>query len=305
MAFINDIINEGSLILDGALGTELHRRGVNIRLPLWSAASIRENPDIVQRIHEEYIHAGADIITTNTFRTDTRTYQKAGLPAKIAENDTHMAVNLVRQAISTASVQRKIWIAGSMAPLEDCYRPELAPDYPTAFAEHKQKAIWLAEAGVDFILIETMNTAGEALAAARAALTTGVPVAVSYILKDKDHIFNGDRILESYRNVRSAGIALFSVNCTHHSIITAFLDSYLDRIDLPVICYANAGFHDPEKGWQTDPQFTPAVYARIAERWFHRGVKIVGGCCGTGPACIQRIAEKKVQCDGESRWTGG
>jgi S-methylmethionine-dependent homocysteine/selenocysteine methylase len=295
MAFINDIINEGSLILDGALGTELHRRGVNIRLPLWSAASIRENPDIVQRIHEEYIHAGADIITTNTFRTDTRTYQKAGLPAKIAENDTHMAVNLVRQAISTASVQRKIWIAGSMAPLEDCYRPELAPDYPTAFAEHKQKAIWLAEAGVDFILIETMNTAGEALAAARAALTTGVPVAVSYILKDKDHIFNGDRILESYRNVRSAGIALFSVNCTHHSIITAFLDSYLDRIDFPLSMPESpkGGFTGASRSLVAAAERDPRVFSALPKKkssvmGSHAGLE---GSEGLGINCLKTLFE--------------
>jgi len=293
MTFSDYLKTQKVLILDGAMGTELQRRGVDITLPLWSAKAINEHPEVIGKIHCDYIAAGADIITTNTFRTDLRTFQKAGLPQDDAHQATIKAVNLAREAIRITAVKRKIWIAGSMAPLEDCYHPELTPDYQTAFNEHLLKAAWLAQAGVDFILVETMNSLNEALAATRAALTTGLPVATSLILRDKDQILNGEAILPAYLALKKEGITIFSINCTHHSIITAFLNTYAKWIQLPLMVYANAGIFNNQKGWEEDPQFTPLLYQQIAQIWLNHGVKIIGGCCGTDPSYIRLLAQTK------------
>jgi S-methylmethionine-dependent homocysteine/selenocysteine methylase len=281
------------IILDGAMGTELQRRGVDLTLPLWSARALDEHPEAIRTIHCDYIAAGADIITTNTFRTDSRTFRKAGLTQDYACRVIIKAVELAREAIRISTVKRKIWIAGSMAPLEDCYHPELAPDYQTAFAEHSLKAAWLAQAGVDFILIETMNSRTEALAATRAALSTGLPVATSFILRDKDHILNGESILPAYLALKKEGITIFSINCTHHSIITSFLNTYADQIRLPLMVYVNAGIFDSQKGWKEDHQFTPKFYRQVASSWLNQGVKIIGGCCGTNPIYIRHLAQIK------------
>jgi S-methylmethionine-dependent homocysteine/selenocysteine methylase len=281
------------IILDGAMGTELQRRGVDLTLPLWSARALDEHPEAIRTIHCDYIAAGADIITTNTFRTDSRTFRKAGLTQDYACRVIIKAVELAREAIRISTVKRKIWIAGSMAPLEDCYHPELAPDYQTAFAEHSLKAAWLAQAGVDFILIETMNSRTEALAATRAALSTGLPVATSFILRDKDHILNGESILPAYLALKKEGITIFSINCTHHSIITSFLNTYADQIRLPLMVYVNAGIFDSRKGWKEDHQFTPKFYRQVASSWLNQGVKIIGGCCGTNPIYIRHLAQIK------------
>jgi homocysteine S-methyltransferase len=262
-------------------------------LPLWSASAIWEHPEIIREIHEDYIDAGADIITTNTFRTDARTFRKAGLSEEDARNATFKAVELAREAISRTSPDRKIWIAGSLSPLEDCYHPELAPGFKTAYCEHKIKTSWLLQAGVDFILIETMNTFDEALAATRAALETSLPTAASFILKDKSHILNGDKIITAYEQLKPEGIEIFSINCTHHSIVTEFLNTYADKIDLPIMVYVNAGFFDFHKGWQGDSAFTPEQYASIAQTWIARGVRIIGGCCGTGPEFISHLVKIK------------
>jgi S-methylmethionine-dependent homocysteine/selenocysteine methylase len=281
------------IILDGAMGTELQRRGVDLTLPLWSARALDEHPEAIRTIHCDYIAAGADIITTNTFRTDSRTFRKAGLTQDYACRVIIKAVELAREAIRISTVKRKIWIAGSMAPLEDCYHPELAPDYQTAFAEHSLKAAWLAQAGVDFILIETMNSRTEALAATRAALSTGLPVATSFILRDKDHILNGESILPAYLALKKEGITIFSINCTHHSIITSFLNTYADQIRLPLMVYVNTGIFDSQKGWKEDHQFTPKFYRQVASSWLNQGVKIIGGCCGTNPIYIRHLAQIK------------
>ncbi len=116
------------LILDGAMGTELQRRGANTLLPLWSAEALVLSPALVRQIHEEYIRAGADIITANTFRTTRRTFVRTGLPDR-SQRLTTTALSLARQA-REAFRDRDILVAGSIAPLEDCYRPELVPPQP-------------------------------------------------------------------------------------------------------------------------------------------------------------------------------
>ncbi len=111
------------LLLDGATGTELDRRGVDISLPLWSARAIIDAPQAVQDIHSEYLAAGADAITANTFRTHRRSLAKAGLGDQAAE--------LTRHAVQIATRARDqhnpaAMVLGSVAPLEDCYRPDMS-----------------------------------------------------------------------------------------------------------------------------------------------------------------------------------
>ena len=121
---MNKIKTSNPLILNGAMGTELIRKGVDLPLPLWSAEANLTHPDIVVNIQRDYVAAGADILTTNTFRTTTYTYRKAGYSkekAKARARDSLMsAVDLARQAAGEA-----VNVAGSITALEDCYTPEL------------------------------------------------------------------------------------------------------------------------------------------------------------------------------------
>ena len=97
MKSISQRLSEQAVVLlDGAMGTELFRRGVSTRLPIWSAQALIENPQMVRQIHEDYIHAGAEIITTNTFRTTTRALNKKGLGSR-AKELTELAVSLAKQ----------------------------------------------------------------------------------------------------------------------------------------------------------------------------------------------------------------
>ncbi|MGH8104057.1 MAG: homocysteine S-methyltransferase family protein, partial [bacterium] len=154
----------GVLILDGPMGTELQKRGVALPAPLWSAVALDSHPDLIVSIHQNYIRAGADIITTNTFRTAARTLQKVGRKADAARL-TRLAVQLAKKAREQAGKGRDVFIAGSMAPLEDCYSPHLSPFEEFAYDDHLDQGTHLADAGVDLILIETMNTILEARAA--------------------------------------------------------------------------------------------------------------------------------------------
>jgi S-methylmethionine-dependent homocysteine/selenocysteine methylase len=283
-------LNRGELLLlDGALGTELERRGVPTPLPLWSARALLDAPDTVREIHEEYVRAGADILTTNTFRTTPRALAKAG-KAGDADRLTEIAVTLAREAADRARGAREILLAGALAPLEDCYRPDLKPDAATAEREHAEQAVRLARRGVDLILIETMNSTAEAKAALRGAKPTGLPVLVSFICRNAQELWNGESLADAVRAVEAFKPDVILVNCVGPAMAGDCVGEMARATRLPLGCYPNAGEPNLAAGtWSFDPEWTPARFAEAATGWVGRGAQIVGGCCGTSPDHIRAL----------------
>ena len=148
------LVNGPSLLLDGATGTELERRGQRCDPPLWSSHALLVRPQMVERIHAEYARAGAEIITANSFRTQRRTLERgeSEYPG-LADRDEELTTLAV--ALARAGAERSAsasWVAGSAAPLEDCYRPDLVPGDDALRAEHARHAGNLARAGADLIV---------------------------------------------------------------------------------------------------------------------------------------------------------
>jgi homocysteine S-methyltransferase len=282
-----------TVILDGALGTELQRRGVDTRLPLWSAWALLEAPDVVRAIHREYIDAGADIVVTNTFRTQRRTLAKAGMGERSREL-TRLAVELARSARADAA--REPLIAGSIAPLEDCYHPERVPGSRELKSEHREMAEDLAGAGVDLLLVETMGTLEEIAAASQAAKSTGLPFMVSGIPREDGHLLGGQPLAEMARMfIPDKPLALL-VNCASERMVRRGVDELLRTAEalgagyLPVGGYANMGTPEDEKGWSFTHELSPATYADHVQDWVRGGARLVGGCCGTTPDHIRELA---------------
>ncbi len=286
------LLEEPILLLDGAMGTELFRRGVNTRLPFWSAQALIENPQMVREIHEDYIRAGAEIITTNTFRTTSRALGKKGLSER-AKELTHLAVSLAKQA-RDQSADKPTWIAGSVAPLEDCYEPNLIPDPETASKEHTELITWLVEAGVDLILIETMNTIQEAVSAARAAEMSRLPIFVGWTCTTDGRILSSENIQDGIRSVEPFNPSAFFVNCTPVRHVGPALQKMYDATKLPIGAYANIGKPEPVSGWEFTHESDPAAYANAASNWVRIGAKIVGGCCGTTPEHISTLKKQLI-----------
>ena len=234
-------LNRGELIvLDGAMGTELERRGIPTPLPLWSARALLDAPDTVRAIHEDYVRAGADIITADTFRTTPRALAKAGRAGEV-ERLVERAVALAREATGRARGAREVLIAGALAPLEDCYRADLAPEPAQAELEHAEQAVRLARQGVDLILIETMNTIAEARAALRGAKAAGVPVLVSFICKSGREIWSGESLADAVRAVEPFKPDAILVNCVSPGAVADCLGEMSRATRLPLGCYPNAG----------------------------------------------------------------
>lgn len=272
------------LLLDGAMGTELDRRGVRTYLPLWSALGLIEQPEVVRDIHRDYAVAGADILITDTFRTTRRMLMRAGRDPEEVGPFNALAVQLAREGSGRAG--REALIAGSIAPLEDCYSPELSPGALVARAEHAEQARLLAEAGADLLMIETMPLIAEAEAALQAAIETGLDVTVGFVLGDDGRLLSGESLEEAVTRLRHYPVAAIFVNCSPPSVITRALKVLRGLTDLPLGGYANLGAVEETVGWAADESVTGDRYAPFALEWIAAGAQIVGGCCGTRPEHI-------------------
>jgi S-methylmethionine-dependent homocysteine/selenocysteine methylase len=280
------------------MGSDLDRRGLPTTLPLWSAIGLLERPDLVRQIHLENLLAGADIITTDTFRTTARTLRKSGLdPARSRELD-QLAVRLAVEA--RAEVGRpEAWIAGSIAPLEDCYLPTFETPPEVAFTEHRAQAGNLAAAGVDLIMVETMPTAVEAEIALRAAVEAGRPATVGFVCAMPDQgepvrLLSGEPLNDAVARVSPLAPAAIFVNCATPPVITAALRELRELTALPIGAYANLGHVDDERGWSPEGRITGEQYAEHAAEWIALGARVVGGCCGTHPkhtAALRRLID--------------
>jgi S-methylmethionine-dependent homocysteine/selenocysteine methylase len=291
--FLERLSSGPPLLLDAAMGTELQRRDADTRLPLWSARALIQDPELVWTVHADEVGAGADILTANTFRTQARSLRAAGSDANPVEL-TSAAVALAHRA--AAVPRREIFVAGSLSPLEDCYRPDLAPDDAALAREHGEQARALAGAGVDLILAETHNSIREAEAALRAAKATGLPVAVSLVTDGAGRLLSGEPIEIAAARLSALAPAAIGVNC----VPTARVVFELDRLKsaagkTPLIAYGNLGLPEDQKGWRFSEELSPEAYAEEAARWLALGARIAGGCCGTTPEhtrAVRRVIDE-------------
>jgi S-methylmethionine-dependent homocysteine/selenocysteine methylase len=273
------------------MGTELMRRGLPTPLPAWSSQALIDDPGAVLGIHRDHVRAGADLLTADTFRTTRRALSRVGLGDRAAEL-TALAVRLAHQAASDQEGDRRVHVLGSMAPLEDCYHPELVPEAGALATEHAEHAGALASAGVDALLVETMNTHREALAAVRAARATGLPVLASFVANARGHLFNDEPLAELVRSLIGEGVAAILVNCTPIATTDRVVPLLRDLAgSTPIGVYANIGFPHPREGWEVTDEISPAAYAKHAMEWMQAGARILGGCCGTTPDHIAALRE--------------
>jgi len=258
------------------MGTELGRRGVDTRGPLFSAAALLDGRGraLVRALHREYVEAGAEVVTACTFRTTRRA---AGPRWR----------ELLDAAVAAAR-DSGARVAGSMAPLEDCYRPELRPPPEIARREYAELAEALA-GGCDLLLVETVASAEEGLATLEAAAATGLPVWVAAQAGPRGTMLDGSDLRVFFAAAAQRGARALLVNCTPCDGIDAVLDAAAPH-GLPFGAYANAGEIDPASGWQGQGTVSPERYAERARAWIARGASIVGGCCGTGPDHVRRLA---------------
>lgn len=281
------------VLLSGACGTELERRGAATPLPLWSAAALLDAPDLVRAVHADHVRAGADVVTANTFRTLRRTLARAGRDPREARRLVRTAVALAREAVAAEARGRRVLVAGSVAPLEDCFRPDLVPDDATLRVEHGLRVGDLVAAGADLALVETMNTVREAVAALGACAAARLPAAVSFTCAPGARVLSGEPLADAVAAVAPWRPLAVLVNCCPVDVATEAVGALVAAAGgVPVGAYANGlGRPDDARGWCFEPGCGAdvAAYRAAAARWLDLGARWVGGCCGTTPAYVEAL----------------
>ncbi|MFI5165703.1 MAG: homocysteine S-methyltransferase family protein [Thermoanaerobaculales bacterium] len=279
----------GPRILDGAMASELLRRGVDAAAKLWGVGALLEVPAAVRALHRAYAAADADALTAATFRVAPFALRRAGIPDQAASL-ARLAVQLAREGGRGAG--REPFVFAAQTTLEDCYRPDLVPDDATIEREHTDTAQLLASAQPDALLLETFNTVREARIAAAAAAATGLPVIVSFTCTSSGRLLSGEDAAHAAAAVTLPGVVAVGANCTACAALPDALDRLAVGTRLPLVAYANNAFFADDSAFLAADPLSPQEFAEHAAGWVAAGAMLVGGCCGTGPAHIRALSSR-------------
>jgi len=292
---IEEKLTRGDVILlDGGTGTEIQRKGAPMNGDVWCALATRSHPEIVRDVHLDYIDAGADIITANTFASSPLMLQGHELLHEMEALD-RQAVQIALDARDTAT-DRPIAVAGSMSamrpmvPGTDRIRTDFSMSEADVRPLYAQKAGVLADAGVDLIMMEMMRDLDYSMWATEAAVATGLPVwmGISVQRREDGELVGFNRhefkLAELIEPLMAAGAKVAMVMHSSVPDTEEALPIVFEHWHGPVGAY-------PESGYFTIPDWvfgevTPAEFAIKCREWRSQGVKVLGGCCGISPEHI-------------------
>lgn len=291
-------------ILDGGMSRELQRLGAQLKQPEWSALALIDTPDIVRQVHAEFIEAGADVVTTNSyalvpFHIGEERFQKEGA-SLIA-----LSGKLAREAADASG--RKVTVAGGLPPIFGSYEPENFD--PARVQDYLKVLVENLSPHVDVWLGETLSLIAEGDAVRQAVAGTDKPFWVSFTLNDDAAQVGGNEPqLRSGETVRAAaewaagsGAAALLFNCSKPEVMKAAVETaasvFKDKgVSIEIGVYANA--FEGEQGdaaaneglHETRADLTDDAYSRFACTWAEAGATMIGGCCGIGAAHIHTVA---------------
>lgn len=299
--------DQGVIILDGGLATELEARGHDLTDDLWSARLILEAPESIRRLHLDYLEAGADCIVSASYQASVAGFRRKGL-------DQEQAVRMVRRSVELAlatreafwaiprnrSDRRRPLVAASVGPygafLADGseYKGTYDLDANGLADFHRQRLQILAASDADVLACETIPSALEARVLV--GLLESIPDCcawMSFSCRDGTHISDGTEIAAIAAEVaESSRVVAVGINCTAPRHIASLI-AILREVDVgPIVVYPNSGeSYDAEaKRWL--PGEHHLDLADDAARWVEMGARIVGGCCRTKPRDIRRLRRR-------------
>ena len=268
------------LILDGAMGSELQQAGVPIHKSAWMTLANTDYPDKVLKIHREYIEAGADIITTNTFRTN---------PTALSEFSENKQKELLKAALELAKEakgNKHIYIAGSNAPAEDCYQKDRRINRKELKFNHHKHISLLIDNGADFILNETQSHFDEIRIICEYCTKNSIPYVVSIYLDENLRLLSGESPAEAIRFICEHEPLAIGLNC----ISPAQFNAVKKDFDYNWGYYLNCGSGNPEDA-VIKCGFSAADYLSLVKETIKYSPSFIGACCGSGPEHIMKIRE--------------
>ncbi|MBI5727124.1 MAG: homocysteine S-methyltransferase family protein [Ignavibacteriales bacterium] len=269
------------ILFDGAVGSLLMQLENAESHILWSSSLLFTQPNEVYQLHKDYISAGADVITTNTFRTNPVAVARSG----VAHQFSHLvgqAVELAREAVKSNGVL----IAGSNPPAEESYQRARTLNFSRLQSNHIAHIDALMDAGVDFVINETISHLDEIRLINSYCSSKNIPYIVSLFFTDEGKILSGETIEDVLAEVADYNPLAVGFNCMKPSIFR----KHVEELNLP----RNWGFYlNCGLGEYTDPvireSISPLVYRSFIESFMELNPVFIGGCCGSTPDHIREI----------------
>ena len=288
-SLIERLQNGDRILIDGATGTEIERRGVPMVSNAWNGGGALTNPDIVREVHEDYIRCGAQILISNTFSTSRHVLEDAGL-------EEHFEL-LNRRGVELACEAREnmktphVLVAGGIT---DWSFTGKIPTHRQLRANMEEQAVIMANAGADLIMLEMMSDIERMLIVLDAAQKSGLPVWVGFSCQlDKlgePHLLDGPTLFDGVKAIEEKEVPVVSIMHTEVEYVDACINVLKANWGGPIGVYAHSGqFVEPN--WIFNDVISPEDYASAAESWLEQGVQVVGGCCGIGLEHIQLLKD--------------
>ena len=277
------------ILMDGATGTEIERRGVPQLDNAWNGGGALSHPDILRAVHEDYLRLGVEIIISNNFATHYYALRDAG-EADRFEAYNRRGVELAIEARDNMQMPNALVAAGISYWSWSGNHPTLE-DLKTA--TERQVEI-LADAGAELFLLEMMIDIDKMLILLDAARSTGLPVWVGFTCKPDAQgvvcLRNGEPLSDALAAIADRQVDLVNIMHTEVDDIDACLEALQSNWSGPVGVYAHSGEFSGDR-IIFDNTISPADYCAAAKRWIDRGVNVVGGCCGIQPRHIEQLAK--------------
>jgi len=306
MATLQERIERGDvLVMDGAMGTELQRRGVPMDSAAWSGVANLTHPEVVRQVHEDYLRAGAEIHITNTFATARHVLEAAGRGEDVRPANER-AVTQFREACDRVAPNQDVWLAGSISSFVSRGDRSGQIAVERLRDSYEEQATILAEAGVDVLVLEMMEQSKPTLVALDAARTTGLPVWVGFScvvapsptpqvrMRDVSEPETLAAVLDQVLPEQPDGAFIMHTDVRDTSTAFRVLRARWNGFSG---AYPHSGvFKMPE--WQFEDIVPVSEFVEAAESWVDEGAQSVGTCCGMGPQYIRALRE---WCDARGR----
>lgn len=288
-ALMQRLQNGEQILIDGATGTEIERRGVPMVDNAWNGAGALTHPDIVRQVHEDYIRCGAQVVISNTFSTSRHVLQDAGLEEHFSLLNRR-GIELAREARTNMQTP-DVLVAGGITHLS--FTGVHPPDHLLQANIEEQAGI-MAAAGADLIMLEMMVDVKHTLILLAAAQKSGLPVWVGFSCRLDEggvvRLLFGQTLVEGIKAIKDKNVQLVNIMHTEVEDIDACLDVLQTDWTGPIGVYAHSGsFVAPN--WIFNDTISPEEYASEAASWLRRGIQVVGGCCGIGVEHIQLLKD--------------
>jgi homocysteine S-methyltransferase len=294
-----------ALIIDGALATELERRGCDLKDELWSAKILLEQPEMIKQVHLDYFKAGADCAITASYQATIEGFAKRGLNERESIALIRKSVELAKQARdefwseeANRAGRSKPFVAASVGPygafLADGseYRGSYGLTKKELIDFHRPRMKALVEAGADMLACETIPSLIEAEAIAE--LLKEFPNTSAWITftgRDEKHISEGQVFADCVEQLQGhPQIAAIGINCTSPKYLPSLIREARKRTEKPIVVYPNSGekYDATRNGWDGAPVLDS--FGEQARDWYDAGARLIGGCCRTTPEDIRVIA---------------